>query len=138
MNLPTMALILVLLLLAWLFIRRRQGPDNAPAEKPDRRMSQKSTAFHAVSIKFGSTACKPARDLEGRRFLSSAAPKLPLPECDVLDCSCRFAHHKDRRTGKDRRSPFGPSGFGGATGNYEAEQRQGRDRRADEEDEEFF
>jgi hypothetical protein len=104
MNLPTTALILVLLLLAWLFIRRRQGADDAPA----------------------------------RRFLSSAAPKLPLPDCEVLDCSCRFVHHKDRRTGKDRRSPFGPSGFGGGTGNYEAEQRQGRDRRASEEDEEFF
>lgn len=137
MNGPTLALILVLLLLAWLFVRRRQGTENKTGEKPAQYASQKSTAYHAVSIKFTGNACKAARDLEGRRFLSSAAPRLPLPECDVLECNCRFAHHQDRRTGKDRRSPFAPSGFGGGSGRYEQEQRKGRDRRASEE-EEFF
>ncbi len=137
MNLPLLGLLLVLLLLVWLYVRRRQEAANAAEEAPTRRVSQKSTAFHAVSIKFTSNACKPARDLEGRRFLSSAAPKLPLPECDVLECNCRFVHHKDRRTGKDRRSPFGSGGFAGGSGKYDQEQRGGRDRRASE-DEEFF
>ena len=137
MDLPVTGLVLVLLLLIWLFIRRRQGAESKKEKKPAQRVSQKSTAFHAVSIKFSSNACKSARDLEGRRFLSSAAPKLPLPECDVLECNCRFVHHKDRRTGKDRRSPFGPGGFGGASGRYEQEQRGGKDRRTSE-DEEFF
>ena len=137
MNLPVAGLVLVLLLLIWLFIRRRQEAEKKTEKKPAQRVSQKSTAFHAVSIKFASNACKAARDLEGRRFLSSAAPRLPLPECDVLECNCRFVHHKDRRTGKDRRSPFGPGGFGGTSGRYEQEQREGRDRRRSE-DEEFF
>ena len=75
--------------------------------------------------------------MEGRRFLSTAAPLLPLPECEVLDCKCRFVHHKDRRASKDRRSPFGPSGFGGATGKHQQEQRHSTDRRTSD-DEDFF
>jgi hypothetical protein len=54
---------------------------------------------------------------------------LPLPDCDALECRCRFIHHKDRRAGRDRRSPFGPGGIGGHTGRYEQEQRKGTDRR---------
>lgn len=67
--------------------------------------------------------------MEGRRFLSTAAPKLPLPACDVLECNCRFIHHKDRRTGVERRSPFAPGGVGGISGKFEQEQRKGGDRR---------
>lgn len=69
-----------------------------------------------------------------RRFLSTAAPKLPLAECNVLECKCRFVHHKDRRASKDRRTPFGPSAFGGSTGRYEIDQRNRPDRRQDDED----
>ncbi|MEJ2127427.1 MAG: hypothetical protein P8X81_01120 [Woeseiaceae bacterium] len=137
MNPPVLALILVVLLLIWLLVRRRQGTADKTSDNPAPRVSQKNTAFHAVSIKITSNACKAARDLEGRRFLSSAAPRLPLPECDVLECNCRFAHHEDRRTGKDRRSPFRPGGFGAASGRYEQEQREGKDRRASEEEESF-
>ncbi len=137
MNLPSLALLIVLLLLVWLFIRRRQ------AAKPDvpksaARTSSSNAAYHAVSIKFTSNACKAAQGMEGRRFLSTAAPRLPLPECDVLECKCRFIHHKDRRAIKNRRSPFGPSGFGGATGKHQQEQRHGKDRRASDDDEDFF
>ena len=136
MSLPVAAFIVLLLLVAWLFVRTRQsGEDTKKPAVP--RVSQQSTAYHAVSIKFSSNACKAARDLQGRRFLSNAAPRLPLPECDELECNCRFIHHKDRRTGKDRRSPFGPRGFGSGTGSYEAEQRKGRDRRHDDDDDLF-
>ena len=69
-----------------------------------------------------------ARKMTGRRFLSAAAPRLPLAGCDVLECACRFVHHQDRRSGSDRRSPFGPGGYSGS-GNYKAEQRKGRERR---------
>jgi hypothetical protein len=136
MDMPTLALILVVLLLIWLFIRRRQATsDDKP--KPAVRENTKNSAYHAVSIKFSGNACKAAREMDGRRFLSSAAPRLPLPDCDVLECSCRFAHHKDRRANKDRRSPFGPGGFGGSTGKYAQEQREGSDRRKSD-DEDFF
>jgi hypothetical protein len=133
MNVPLMALLLVLLLAIWLFVRVRQS--SAPTdEQPKARSSNANTAYHSVSIKYSSNACGAAKEMEGRRFLSSAAPKLPLAGCQVLDCSCRFVHHKDRRVGKDRRSPFGPSGFGGGTGNFERELRKGKDRRADDDE----
>lgn len=133
MNVQTLALVLVLLLLAWLFIRRRAT--NKDKSRPKVQTSTKKSAYHAVSIKFTGNACEAAREMEGLRFLSSAAPRLPLPDCDVLDCSCRFAHHQDRRARQDRRSPFGPGGIGGSTGKYTQEQRQGKDRRkSDDED----
>jgi len=134
MNVQTMALVLVLLLLIWLYIRRRQATSNDKSHSAA-QTSSKNSAYHAVSIKFTGNACKSAREMEGRRFLSSAAPRIPLPDCDVLDCSCRFAHHQDRRARQDRRSPFGPGGIGGSTGKYTQEQRQGKDRRkSDDED----
>ena len=130
MGLNGLAIILVVMLLIWLFVRRRQGQlPQQPESAPKQQVSHKSTDYHAVSIRFASNACKAARDMEGRRFLSSAAPRLPLPECDVLECNCRFFHHNDRRSGRDRRSPFGPSGVGGSTGKYGQEQRTGKDRR---------
>ncbi len=128
MDLFTAGLIVLLIIaLAYLFWVRKKARDDA--ESPQPREQSKNTSFHAVSIKYSSNACSAAKDMSGRRFLASAAPKLPLPDCDVLECNCRFAHHADRRTGKDRRSPFAPSGLGGGTGSYEHEQRKGGDRR---------
>ena len=137
MSLQLAAFIVLPLLLVWLFIRRQQRVTRSAESKPDTRVSGKSSAYHAVSIKFSGNACTAAQNLEGRRFLSTAAPRLPLPECKVLDCNCRFVHHKDRRSGKDRRSPFGPGGIGGSTGKYQQEQREGKDRRTSE-DEDYF
>lgn len=137
MNWLLAALIAVILLGGWMLLRRRQS-SSAPSTKPPADHSTAESKYHAVSIKFASNACKAAREMEGRRFLSGAAPRLPLPECDVNDCRCRFVHHKDRRAGRDRRSPFGPSGFGGAaTGTHKVEQRQGKDRRHEDDDDLF-
>jgi len=129
MNWPLVALILVLLLGVWLILRVRKGArDESP--RPSTSIGATTSAHHAVSINFSSNACKAARELAGRRFLAAAAPKLPLADCNVLECNCRFIHHKDRRLGKDRRSSFAPSGFGGGTGDYERELRSGKDRRS--------
>ncbi len=137
MSLGTLVIIVALLLLIWLLVRRRNASIARKEEAAAPRVSQESSEFHAVSIRFESNACKAAREMEGRRFLSTAAPRLPLPGCDVLECNCRFLHHKDRRTGRDRRSPFGPGGIGGGTGKFEQEQRQGHGRRKSD-DGEFY
>lgn len=136
MNLTLMALLIVFLLAVWLFVRSRQASkldESGPATQP----GGSNTAYHAVSIKYSSNACRAARDMADRRFLATAAPKLPLAECNVLECKCRFVHHKDRRASKDRRSPFGPSGFGAGTGRHNTEQRAGEERR-ERDDEDFF
>ena len=136
MNLPLLLLTALLLLALWLLIRIRR---NDKVEEPERQIApgDADTAYHAVSIKISAQACKAARELTGIRFLSSAAPKLPLPACDVPDCSCHFMHHKDRRAGKDRRSPFSPAGFGGGTGKFESEHRKGGDRRKKQDEDHF-
>jgi hypothetical protein len=136
MNLTLLILLLLLLIAGWAFIRlRSSSPDHRSDTKV--RVNKGNTAYHAVSIKLSGHACKAAEEMTGRRFLSTAAPKLPLPGCDVLDCNCRFVHHKDRRAGHDRRSAFGPSGVSVGTGRFDAEQRKGGDRRSSD-DEDFF
>jgi len=126
---PTI-LILILALLAsiWWLVRKRRETV-ADTASPGLPGTSTSAKFHAVSIKYAGRACAAAKNLSGRRFLATAAPKLPLSDCDILDCNCRFVHHEDRRAHKDRRSPFGPGGMGGATGAYDTEQRDGDDRR---------
>jgi hypothetical protein len=127
-------LLVVGLLIAWFFYR--QGLDK-PEERKDRRISpaQKDRAkYHAVSIKPGAYACSAANEIAGQRFLATEAPNLPLPGCDAAECDCHFTHHNDRRTGKDRRSPFTSGGLAAATGTFAGERRKGEDRRDDSDD----
>jgi len=126
-----MLLVLALLLSVWwLVIRVRQNSVAEQAEKtPVANKVDSTSAFHAVSLKYSSNACDAAKAMTGRRFLSGAAPRLPLPGCDALECRCGFAHHEDRRTGNDRRSPFNPATYGGGTGTFKIERRDRRDRR---------
>ena len=100
MDLTVLELLALALLAIWLLIRLRRGSgDREPAPPP--ATDTTGSQFHAVSLKVGGTACDAARAMTGRRFLSAAAPKLPLPDCDVLECNCRFIHHKDRRAGRE-------------------------------------
>ena len=137
MDVVTSIIAIVALIILFVFIRRRSGKENVRPDERRKRQASESTKFHAVSIKFSGDACQAAKDMYGRRFLSGAAPRIPLPECDVLECNCRFVHHDDRRTGKDRRNPWGQGLGASGTGNFPTEQRKGRDRRTDDE-EDFF
>lgn len=129
-----MALILALLLAIWWLVRQRRVT-LAEKAQPTMRSNNEKTAYHAVSIKFASDACNAAKVMAGRRFLSTAPPTLPLAECDVAQCNCHFAHHDDRRTGSERRSPFAAGRGLGGTGAFERDQRGLRDRRSGEESE---
>lgn len=96
-----------------------------------------TTRFHAVSIQAVNNACEAAKSLEGKRFLSSAAPRLPLPECDAFECKCRFVHHADRRSGVDRRGRVPPNVLA-STGSYGGKERRFRERRGGDEPRNFF
>jgi hypothetical protein len=132
-------LMLVLgLLVAWYFYR--QGLDR-PGHRTERRIATprgNETAYHAVSIRFEVNACNAAKALAGTRFLATEAPDLPLPECEMTLCKCRFVHHKDRRAGKDRRSPFTSGGIAAATGKYAQERREGQERRDDTNNDDLY
>ncbi len=128
---PTALIILILVLLVgWLYVRRRQSQVAVPAK--DHRASSGSTAYHSVSINHSPTACRAARALEGRRFLADSAPRIPLPECDVKKCECHFSHYVDRRTARERRSAFTPSGHSAATDEVKAERRDAKERREED------
>jgi hypothetical protein len=66
-------------------------------------------AHHAVSILPGPQACAAAQALVSKRYLSREAPILPLKACDQGQCSCRYAHHDDRRKGPRRANELGIS-----------------------------
>jgi len=131
----TVLLLLVLgLLVAWFFYRK--GLDK-PQDRQDRRVSGESGGggtYHAVSIKPGAYACSAANEMAGERFLATEAPEIPLPGCASSNCECHFVHYKDRRAGKDRRSPFTSGGLATATGKYAKERREGAERRDDSDD----
>lgn len=129
MSLPVVILLVILIAAVLVLVRYAMSARREAAEDDAELVKQEETSYHAVSIKISGNACRAARELAGHRFLSSEAPRLPLPKCDASECKCRFAHHKDRRAGRDRRSPFSVSGLGGGSGNYEVDQRKRKDRR---------
>ena len=118
---------LLVLAIAWLVVRIRQNKAAVIAESMP--AAKDSGTFHAVAIKYSENACDAAKAMSGRRFLSTAAPRLPLADCDFPECQCKFAHYDDRRKGRDRRSPFAPAGPTGTTGSHERERREKTDRR---------
>ncbi|HUF21745.1 MAG TPA: hypothetical protein VMP00_13455 [Burkholderiales bacterium] len=120
--------ILLVAVLAFLKWRSRDAVRKDPDATDLSASARLKAGYHAVSIRPGAPACRVARDLEDQRFLSGSAPRIPLAGCDVSDCSCRFAHHDDRRAGDDRRTPYPPS-IGLDAGSTGAEQRLTPDRR---------
>jgi hypothetical protein len=118
-----------ILLIVLIVLKQRSKGDETVHESDSQSTSSERATYHAVSIKFDNQACDAARELAGSRFLSVDAPRLPLSKCDAATCNCRFAHHQDRRTGKDRRSPFSAPGIGGGTGSFEQERREKSERR---------
>jgi hypothetical protein len=97
-------LIVVIAVAAWLGWRRAKARRRV-AIKLDRFSSR----YHSVSIGYylyhHANACEAVKKLEGKRFLSKEAPRLPLPDCGAEHCRCRYVHFKDRR-GDDRRTLY--------------------------------
>ncbi len=88
---------------AWLS-QMLQGEAPAPPARPTARPAPEP--YHAVGIQPGPQCCEAARQFGKMRFLSAKAPRLPLPDCDVAACTCRYNHFSDRRSGLDRRAVY--------------------------------
>jgi len=90
---------------------------------------QETTAgpYHSVTILSLRSSCVTARALKGIRFLSKEAPALPLEDCDIAICNCRYKHHADRRDGPRRGEEQGAARIPSMSGE---EKRQERDRRS--------
>lgn len=87
-----------------MFLRDETVAAARPAKPVAKKMTQ---TFHAVTIQAGRNCCHEARALQGHRFLSREAPSLPLKNCSIDDCTCRYQHHDDRRTGPRRARDMG-------------------------------
>ena len=79
----------------WLMRRRIGAQVRSPGSPVEHR--RVSNPYHAVSIEPGPRSCAEARARESRRYLSAAAPVLPLKGCTNATCQCRYRHHEDRR-----------------------------------------
>ncbi|MGI9262095.1 MAG: hypothetical protein ACR2QR_08670 [Woeseiaceae bacterium] len=129
--------IVVALASAYVIVRKRRVRENVRPDQPEGSPPFSDAQFHAVSLQFAANACDAAKSMQGRRFLSSAAPKIPLLDCDAAECQCKFVHHEDRRANEDRRSPFATRGGGGEIGDPQIDHRQSGERRSDLVDDEF-
>lgn len=82
------------------------GKPQGPARTP----SAPKNPYRATSIVIGPHACEAVKRLGNKRFLvaQNETPQLPLPDCNERRCTCKYAHHADRREeGGDRRAPPG-------------------------------
>lgn len=76
-------------------------------------------------------ACEAVMRYSGRRIPVSEAPSLPVPGCTEKHCDCRFFKFADRRSGKERRLPFGSGSMMFILGQID-ERREHEDRRTGE------
>jgi len=60
------------------------------------------TPWHAVAVISCPGACAAVRALGTKRWLSSEAPRFPLPGCENRHCDCRYRHFEDRRVDERR------------------------------------
>lgn len=91
-----------------LFGKPKSDKRNKAARKPVKGTPISSTPYGATAIVAGDGACGPAREISGKRFLNAEGktPRIPLPECDVPECHCRYQKFRDRREyDDDRRAP---------------------------------
>lgn len=133
----SIGLIVVLIALGVMAVRNKATTNKRPQKEDRRKLAKTGSQFHAVSIQFADNACEAAKALEGQRILASEVPQVPLPECKAPQCKCRFRHHQDRRHSEDRRGSI-PQDMLGTTGGYSGKERRFRERRSDDEPEDFF
>ena len=81
-------------MLGWIVAKIFKGKVSGQLEEP----------WGAVSVVGHSKACRAAVELRGKRYLSSEAPSLPLPQCSSPTlCKCVYYHYADRRSRTFRR-----------------------------------
>jgi hypothetical protein len=110
--------------LVW-WMRRDSPASHDDAPEP----ANGSPDFHAVTIILDGSPCAAVQRIVGQRYLSDAAPRFPLPECDTADCTCRYEHHEDRRDSGDRRDIWVAAGSSQALAEWGQVPRLRKDRR---------
>ena len=68
---------------------------------------RETTRWRAVRIAPGLICCDAVGKVTGQVYLASESPQLPLDGCGERECSCKYIHLEDRRSGGDRRVDLG-------------------------------
>ena len=122
MSISSFFIAVLLALVGWLWWVRRRGETRSVSSA-----SETQEPYRCVAIRPGQEACQAVRNLAGRRFLGRAAPPLPLDNCAVASCRCRYDHFADRREDERRHSNALLRGLTPHADNND--HRSGRDRR---------
>lgn len=89
-------------------VKSRETPKarvSPPAESRAHEHVRLSNPWHAVALVPGTHACAAVKALAGKRFLSSESPPtVPLKDCPMATCTCRYRHYNDRRSSVSRSS----------------------------------
>ncbi len=134
----SIGILLTVVLIVLLVLSKRTKTTSAKHPSVTSVPETTTSKFHAVSIQATNGACDAAKSMQGKRYLSNAAPRIPLPDCDATVCRCRFLHHADRRSGTERRGQV-PDNVLAATSGYTGKERRYRgDRRGSDEPRDFF
>jgi hypothetical protein len=102
MNNGLYVLILIAVVLIWIYSKRSKTK-SASKNKHSTKAIKREQDFRGISIQICPQACAAAKELRDKRVLTSQAPMLPLADCNVSDCTCKYVHHNDRRSQEDRR-----------------------------------
>ncbi len=87
----------------------RRGISKKPSKQHNKHLSyqhSQHSPFHCVEAHHSNHFCQAVKAIEGKRFLPTEAPTLPVRGCDNPDCHCDYVHHEDRRC-DDRRTDTG-------------------------------
>jgi hypothetical protein len=106
-----------------------------PVKQSRKHAPMARNPYRATSILLGEAPCDAVKANANKRFLDAdrITPTLPLPDCDAANCTCKYAHHEDRReTQEDRRHPNTlQSELYGSTGNTNRRNRKRGRRKTD-------
>lgn len=88
-----------------MFVRSASASGKRISSKRKTTRQIDSTPYGASSIVVRENACDAVKKIEGLRYLhkTGITPKLPLPECTLTTCTCRYEKYTDRRKKNDRR-----------------------------------
>ena len=100
-----------------------------------KKVKETPTPYRATLVTSKDGACDAAKAIAGTMFLDSegVTPGLPLSDCDVSQCECRYVHRDDRRDSDDddRRLPAVRTELYDRTGNINRRQSSRGRRRSD-------
>lgn len=90
----------IIVVLLWIYSKRSKAKSS---KKHSSKAIKRKQDFRAISIQICPQACTAVKELRDKRVLTGQAPMLPLADCNVSDCTCKYVHHNDRRSQEDRR-----------------------------------